>query len=83
MVMRFQSQGMGEHQTTDLGVMSDSRLPERESIESRDMRNWTKYALLAALLLPTPLAGWARYIPHPCKNGTWSVRVIGGKAKPC
>jgi beta-barrel assembly-enhancing protease len=32
------------------------------------MRNWTKCALLAALLLPTPLAGWARYIPHPCKN---------------
>jgi predicted Zn-dependent protease len=32
------------------------------------MRNWTKCAFLAALLLPTPLAGWARYIPHPCKN---------------
>jgi peptidase M48-like protein len=32
------------------------------------MRNWTRYALLAALLLPTPLEGWARFVPHPCKN---------------
>jgi Zn-dependent protease with chaperone function len=32
------------------------------------MTHWTKHALLAALLLLVPLHGWARYVPHPCKN---------------
>ncbi|MDQ1452697.1 MAG: hypothetical protein QOK38_2563 [Acidobacteriaceae bacterium] len=32
------------------------------------MKHWTKHGLLAALLLLVPLQGWARYVPHPCKN---------------
>jgi Zn-dependent protease with chaperone function len=32
------------------------------------MTHWKKHALLAALLQLVPLQGWARYVPHPCKN---------------
>jgi len=32
------------------------------------MTTWTRRTLLAVLLLLAPLDGWARYVPHPCKN---------------
>jgi beta-barrel assembly-enhancing protease len=40
------------------------------------MTTWTRRTLLAALLLLAPLEGWARYIPHPCKNAFTEEREI-------
>jgi Zn-dependent protease with chaperone function len=46
------------------------------------MTNRTKHLLFAALLLLAPFHGWARYVPHPCKNAFTEQQEIteGNKA---